>query len=239
VRSEFETVEGPVWPTGSMRFAMRLFTEDGETVEQQLSLDRPGEGLLYSSEAQGPNGPIPGTTVNGEGVPVPYRFLDGGVTFDAAWPWQAGSSDPAMADVLIRDDLEGTVKFLVDPRPIEQRCDEGPAVASARALAQRLRSDPDLETTAPIAMDVGGVDALRMDVTTADGASFCEHPVNSPFVMSGAELAPGYGMRVYLLDLAGAPGRILAITIVAPSADFDRVVGSTAPIIDSLELHAP
>jgi hypothetical protein len=88
-----------------------------------------------------------------------------------------------------------------------------------------------------VAATVGGVEALRIDVVTASGASFCEHPVNSPFVMSDAELSAGYGMGLYLLDLPGKPARILAITIVAPSANFDRAVDTAAPIIDSIEFH--
>ena len=237
VRSEFEVVEGPVWPGGSMRFEIRLVAEDGETVEQHLSLERPRAGLLYGSEATGPEGPIPGTTVDGEDVPVPYRFLDGEVTFFAPWPWQGGNSDEGPWHILIRDDLEATMKVLVDPRPIGTGCNHGPAPANARALARSVRSDPDFVASAPVTVNLGGVDAVWMDVVTATGASSCEHPTNSPFVMSDVELPPGYGMRLYLLDLPGGPARILAIAIGAPSRSFDRAVESAAPVIDSFEFH--
>jgi hypothetical protein len=237
VRSEFEVVEGPVWPEGSMRFTVRLFAEDGETVEQQLSLDRPGGGLLYSSEAEGPDGPIPGTTVDGEGAPVSYRLLDDEVSLQAAWPWHGSSADPGTW-ILGRDDLEANMKLLVDPRPIGRGCTEGSPVADADALARSIRSDPDLKATRPVAVTVGGVEALRMDVSPAAGASSCEHPIDSPLALSGAELAPGYGMRLYLLDLPGGPARILAIAIVAPTANVDRAVEEAAPIVDSIELHA-
>jgi hypothetical protein len=238
-RSEFEIVEGPVWPEGPMRFKVRLFAENGATViEQFLILDGPGRGLRYESETPGPDGDlIPGTTVNGEAVPVAQTFLDGTVTLDVTHPWQGGTSDDGSIFHLVNDEFEGTLKLLVDPRPIGTGCDEDPAAADANALARSVRSDPDLEATRPVEVTVGALDALRMDVVTAAGASFCEHPVGSPFVVSDAELFPGYGMRLYLLDLPGGSERILAITIVAPGANFDRAVETATPIVDSIEFH--
>ena len=46
-RSEFELVDGPVWPEGGMQFEVRLFAENDETVvEQVFSLERDETGRL-------------------------------------------------------------------------------------------------------------------------------------------------------------------------------------------------
>ena len=46
-RSEFELVQGPVWPSGWMEFKVRLFAEGGETVvEQPFVVDRGEDGRL-------------------------------------------------------------------------------------------------------------------------------------------------------------------------------------------------
>jgi hypothetical protein len=237
VRSEFEIVEGPLWPDGPMRFTVRLFTDDGETVEQHLSLEHPDEGLLYESEAAGPEGPFPGTTVNGQVVPVPYSFLDGDVTLHAAYPWHdTWTGDPGPRPTLFLDEYRGSVVLVADPVPTGTGCLEGPAPADAQALARSILSDPDLEATAPVAVTVGGTPALRMDVVAATGASVC-HPVAAPLVVSNTYLW-GDRMRLYLLDLPGGSARILAIAIDAPEAHFERVLEAAAPIVDSIEFHA-
>lgn len=67
-------MNGPVWPSGGMRFEVRLFAENGETVvEQMFSLERDRTGrlrLVYDFEPTGPAGPVPATTENGNAVPV-------------------------------------------------------------------------------------------------------------------------------------------------------------------------
>ncbi len=135
--------------------------------------------------------------------------------------------------------------WVADPRLAETDCQPGPVPADAEALARSIRSDPDFEATAPVAVSLGGTPALRMEVVAVPGATVCEG-WRGPRVVSesdrgwpGMDLAPGSRMRLYLLDLPGGSARILAIAVVAPEARFEQVVEAAAPIFDSFEFHAP
>jgi len=56
----------------------------------------------------------------------------------------------------------------------------------------------------------------------------------------GVALEHGHRMRLYLLDLPeGMSARTLAIAISAPEPDFERVMEGAAPVLDSIEFHAP
>jgi hypothetical protein len=108
-------------------------------------------------------------------------------------------------------------------------------------------------------VSVGGAEALMMDVKIAAGATICapatdggdlETAVLEPvfdldatiFVDNGVATgqATGEWMRLYLFDMPeGSSIRILAIAIVAPESRFESVVEEAAPIIDSIEFHAP
>jgi hypothetical protein len=90
-RSEFEVVEGPLWPDGRMRFKVRLFAENGQTVvEQFFQMDHVDRGLWYEDQTVGSDGSDgPGTTVNGQVVAVPYSLFDGEVTLHMTYPWRA------------------------------------------------------------------------------------------------------------------------------------------------------
>jgi hypothetical protein len=47
-------------------------------------------------------------------------------------------------------------------------------------------------------------------------------------------------MRFYLFDMPeGASMRILAIALTAPASTFERAVEAAAPVLDSIEFHAP
>ena len=88
--------------------------------------------------------------------------------------------------------------LVADPLPVGKGCEHGPAPADAEALALSIRSDPDLEATEPVVVSVGGIDALRMDVVAATGASLCL-AVPAPQVVA----APGPNGRPWF---SGAPG---------------------------------
>jgi len=108
---------------------------------------------------------------------------------------------------LVHPDRDADFGVLAEPLPLKTGCRQGPAPADAEALARSIRSDPDLEATAPVAVGVGGVDALRMDVVAAAGASVCDD-MGTPLVVSGPQLRwhgleRGDRMRLYLLDLPG------------------------------------
>jgi hypothetical protein len=246
-RSEFERVDGPVWPTGSSEFKVRLFADDGTVVEQSFGVVRQEDGRLglgYGFEAGDPP-----TTENGRSVPMPYSFLDGEVTFAAAPPWGVEHEDPAFT-TLTSGTCKGTGacsdNFVVVADPlVETGCEAGPAPAGAGAdaLARSIRSNPDLEAAAPVAVSVGGVDALRMDVVAAPGASVCEMPL---VLAEYVGLLRTDRMRLYLLDLPGGSARTLAIAMIArdpylgaevPERDFEHVVKKAAPIVDSFAFH--
>ncbi|MGH2555700.1 MAG: hypothetical protein ACRDHO_08305, partial [Actinomycetota bacterium] len=94
-RSEFEVVDGWEWPDGGeTRVEVRLFADGGEiVVEQVFRMHRDGTGRLGLQYEFNPRDTAP-TTENGQAVPVQYSFLDGEVTFRAAWPWDHNTGEP-------------------------------------------------------------------------------------------------------------------------------------------------
>ena len=186
-----------------------------------------------------------------EAVAEPYEFLDGQLTFSVARPWDnsvAGwEGGPNMVTLDLHRVYEERFMLVADPLPVGKGCEDGPAPADAEALALSIRSDPDLEATEPVVVSVGGIDALRMDVVAATGASLClsvpapqvvAPPPTAGHLGQGTPLAHGHRMRLYLIDLPGGSARILAIAIIAPDARFEHVVEAAAPIMNSFEFHA-
>lgn len=48
----------------------------------------------------------------------------------------------------------------IDPDPLTGvGCEAGPPAADAEVLVRSIRSNPDVEATAPVATSVGGIDA--------------------------------------------------------------------------------
>ena len=96
-----------------------------------------------------------------------------------------------------------------------------------------------------MAVTVGGIEGLQMDVVAAAGASGCEESP-APQVLTpndgdwtGVGLEHGKRMRLYLLDLPeGLSARTLAIAISAPDASFEHVMEAAESIVDSFEFHA-
>jgi hypothetical protein len=252
-RYETDLLHGPEWPSGWMDFGTRLFASDGTVVEQSFAVIRQedgGLGLVYGY----PVTDVSPTTENGQAVAVPYSFLDGTVTFSAALPWDGaggglGSGQgPTFAAYLGNPGHAERFEIMADPLPVEAGCEPGSAPTDAEALAQSILSDPDLEATVPMAVSVGGIDALQMDVVAAPGASVCARGFGGPLVITDGgddSWAPGWlgqeggRMRLYLLDLPEGSAQILAIAIAAPESEFERVVEAAAPIVDSIEFHVP
>jgi hypothetical protein len=188
------------------------------------------------------------TTENG-----PDEFFNGEVTFDrpGGWrySWARWDFTPTM-ETLILANLNERVALVADPLPVETGCEvgPGPAPVDAEALAQSIRTDPDLEVSEPVAVSVGGIEGMRMDVVAAPGASNCDYE-GWPAVLAAStgtndeghqlvEMPVGSRMRLYLLDLPeGISAGILAIVIAAPESRFDQVVEKAAPIVDSVEFH--
>jgi hypothetical protein len=232
-RSEIKRVQGPEWPTGSFEVQVRLFAEDGTTVEQIFAVVGQEDGrlgLMYGS----PTEPIP-TTENGQAVPVPYSILDGEVTFAAAPPWSDTILEPTHAvlgGVGRGSAMQFTMFAVIADPGTGIGCDSGPAAADAEALVRSIRSNPDFEATAPVAVSVGGSDALQMDVVAAPGARGC-----GPLWSVVGQDSP---TRLYLLDLPdGMSARILAIAISALESEFEYVVRAATPVLGSFEFHTP
>jgi hypothetical protein len=243
-QSEFEVVGGPHWPYGDMELEVRLFADGGDTVvEQRFSLRH--EAGRLGLEYRPTTSDIAPTTENGYPVAAPYGFFDGDVVVRAAHPW----AEHFFFDSALVLDQDGDERLGLagDPLPIETACEPGPAAADADALARSIQSDADFEATAPVPVSIGGIPAVWMDVTTALGASVCEaYP--APMVLKpdddstwrGIALDQGSRMRLYLLDLPEGPSvRVLAIAIVAPESRLEAVAEAAAPILDSIEFHAP
>ena len=246
-RSEFEIVDGPVWPEGRMQLEVRLFTENDETeVEQLFSLERDETGrlrLVYDFQAIEPAGRVPATTENGKAVPVEYRFLDGEVTYRAAYPLQPSQDgyrdrDRLAIEGLLPDDdaPRRVLVFLADPRPLPG-CVAAPAPADAEALARSIGSDPSLEATAPAAVTIGGLSALQMDVVRAP-ARGC-WLLLEPNSAGPDRVVANDRTRLYLLDLPGGSARVLAIAITGDEDSFETLLAWAAPVIDSIEFHTP
>ncbi len=240
-RGEFDVIEGPTWMSGWMRLRVRLFAEGGATVvEQQFDLEPPVEAGRLSLHHRWQWDGAP-TTENGAPVPVQYGFVPGEVTFRAAWPWyrDVGEAQSPRLIILVTGHnvpalYHARLAVVADPRPIGRGCEEGPAPADAESLARSIQADPDLDATAPVAVTLGGLPALRMDVDQAPGASLCDNWGQAMVVTAGIVGEPTR-MRLYLLDLPGGSVRTLAIALTAPKADFERVVEAEAPMLASFE----
>jgi hypothetical protein len=238
-RSEFELVDGPTWPRGGMQFDVRLFAENDETVvEQALSLDRYETGRMqirYGEQA---------TTENGTAVPEEYSLLDGEVTYRAAAPLMPSTDEyrDVAFEGLVPDDF-ALLLMLADPTPFAPSCVEAKAT-DAEGLARIIGSDPKFQTTSPVGVKVGGIPALRMDVVHAPGAANCSWPEGdiseSGWLMKFARTEMEDRARLYLIDLPeGSQARVLALVTITDEDSFERVMEAAAPIIDSIEFHAP
>lgn len=265
-RAEFERVLGIEWPYGWMGFKVRLFAGD-TVVEQLLFMGRP-DGPLLDLEYQ-PDGfatDIAPTTEDGQPVAVPYNFFDGEVTLRAAHPWIMSDygrypfgrlipEGPGVRPTTDGGERNDWDRLVLMADPVGTDCQTGPVTADAEALAESIRSDPDLGATAPVAVSVGGAEALMMDVVIAAGTTItvpadeqgnlCNNGVLSLVFDEDAGmydngfatgLATGDLMRLYLFDVPeGSSMRILVIAIVAPESRFERAVEAAAPVVDSVE----
>ena len=176
--------------------------------------------------------------------PGTCSMLGGEFTFHADRPWGDHAEsylDPRIFWLIGQPDEAG-IEVLANPKA-QASCDASLDVpASAEELIRAIRSNPDLDATAPVAERVGGIDALRLDVTAVPGASTCvagNVPVVSVYNREPAwgTLHPGNRGRLYVLDLPAGSVRTLVIMITAPEAAFERVVQAAAPVVESFELH--
>ena len=126
---------------------------------------------------------------------------------------------------------------------------EGSAPTDAEALARNIGSDPDFEATAPVAVTIAGRSALQMHVVVSPGAGSCSWSAEfdpsvtetSPLLLKRVPFIDGPDRaRLYLLDLPdGSQARVLALVTITDEDSFETVAEAAAPIVNSIEFHAP
>ncbi len=244
-RYEIERVSDPDWPYSGMDFKVRLYANGGTTVvEQEISWSG---GLSMDANT---------TTENGQPFVLSYTSSDGEVSVSAPGSWQMWWPDAAhVADVGVwfgglwgSEDFFGSgerIEF-VDPVAYDAWCAANggspllSAPADAAAIAQEVISDPNFETTAPVAASVGGVEAVSIDVALAPGGEACGiGMIEISRWIHTIGWNPGWRLRLYLVDLPeGMSVQTLAITVVAPGERFDEVIAETTPIIESIAFNS-
>jgi hypothetical protein len=273
-RGEIEPVLGIDWPYGWKAFKVRLFAND-TLVEQLFFFPTESRlGLEYVPDGFGTD--IAPLTEDGEPVAVPYSYFDGEVILQAAHPWifhDPDSYDIPFGRLIPEGQMAPTTDgaqrgdwdefFLIaDPTPagsFARDCQPDTGPADVEALAQSINSYPGLEASSPVAVRVGGVDALMMDVEIAaganitiavnDGGGLCLNSLLYPVFDKNADYsggppsatgqAKGDRMRLYLVDMPeGSSMRTMAI-VIAPESRSERAVKAAAPVVDSVEFHAP
>jgi hypothetical protein len=211
-------------------------------------------GVVWNQGAPPENWADPSTEAGVAG-PGTFTMLHGEVTFRATEPWIAHvesgidprlfflTSGPGLPDRLVT--IDAAIEILVNPLPPDTPCDTLRLPPSAEELVQAIRSNPDLEATAPVTERVGGIHALRMDVVAAPGASIAPcggvgvPVVSVPGRGAWGGVGPASLGRLYVLNLPGGSARTLAILITAPeAASFERAVEAAAPVLESFEFHA-
>jgi Tol biopolymer transport system component len=218
----------------------------GYTLVLDLATDRLYDslGVVWNRGAP-PESWTDASTEAGVDGPGSFSILHGEVTFRTAGFWTDHAEayiDPRLFFLIGSGDAEMTI--LVNPLPPEN-CDSLRVPPSAEELVQAIRSNPDLDATAPVSERVGGIDALRMDVVAAPGASVgpCTADESVDVVYVPGRPWGNVGLselgRLYVLDLPGGSARTLAIWIVAPEeAVFEQALEATAPLLESFEFHA-
>jgi hypothetical protein len=241
------------------------FPEEEDGITYTLFLDVATDRLFDNLGVAWHRGAGPGNAPNATSDssertgPGAFSFLGGEVTFQAASPWGDHAEsylDPRIFWLIGRDEGDAapeqglsrserywqrfplSIEILANPLP-ESSCAAPSGVpGSAEEIVGAIRSNPDLESTAPLTETVGGLDALRLDVAAAPGADACVEAV--PVVtVAGRE---GWGGithdargRLYVLDLPGGSARALAIWITAPQTLFEQAVEAAQPVVDSFE----
>jgi hypothetical protein len=250
-RYEFARLQGPVWPAGWIEYRIRLFAEDETTVEESFIVVRQEDGrlgLMYGVPMASERFP---TTENGRPpVGALYSLLDGEVTFGVATPpWEAvdtGTDAPTFMTFALD---RSSMMVMADPVPVDAACRPGATPADADELVQIIRSNPDVESAAPVAVRVAGLEALRLDVTFGPERGCRELGLGSR-VVDGTRHLIGGVLRLLVVDLPeGMSARVVAIAIAAPdpvqrcepglTPCFDRVMEAATPTLDSLGLDVP
>ncbi len=176
--------------------------------------------------------------------PGTCSMLGGEVSFRADRPWGDHAEsylDPRIFWLIGQPD-EASIEVLANPKA-QASCDAFLDVpASAEELVGAIRSNPGIDATAPVAERIGGVYALRLDVTAVPGASTCVSgniPVVSVYNREPAwgTLHSGIRGRLYVLAPPGGSVRTLVIMITAPEGIFEQTVEAAVPVVESFQFH--
>jgi hypothetical protein len=241
-RYELQSVESPDWTGAEPEFKVRLFADRGTTVvEHSFTVSRNDEARLVLSYLRPPDWSN-GTTQNGQPVGEPYSFLDGEVTFAALWPWDlspmGGWVTPTLTTLSNHDLAGGYFAMVADPRLAGTGCEAGTAPADAEELVRILSSDPDLEVSEPVTVNIAGTEALVIEVGIAADGATCDEGAALLFDTEGdLPLATGDRVRLYVLDVPEGSASVLAIAIIGPEEQFEQVLEAATPIVDSVQLH--
>ena len=116
--------------------------------------------------------------------------------------------------------------------------------AKPAEMAEWLARQAALDTTMPVAVDLGGLQGLRLDVAVRSGASLPCRGDGLPFApflahVDGSGLqwgfSPGNRSRVYLLDLTD--GRTLVIDIVGLGESAEEHLDAGTGIVESIRFR--
>ncbi len=229
-RFEFEIVGEPWWPFGVVTFSVRLFADGGTTVvEQEIYSDWNAgrsagvEGALWISKT---------TTENGQPVPMVFAadgrgIRNGEVTYSSPDPWGWGIYD---------EDVTTGFRSFSDSLVAWFECAQFSVPTGAAAFAQAISTDPNLESTVPVAARVGGFEAVSIDIDLAPGDRLCLAGFGGDYYYRFESQA--LRIRLYLVDVPeGMSMDTLMIAVMAPDGRFAEVVEQIQPVIDSIEFH--
>ncbi len=215
-------------------------------------------GLVRADRTVTPGAtPDPATTETTQAVGASFTSPDGEVSVSLPRRWEEPLWSPTPAAEAVGADVWFGILWpgprfnvdvgnigLVDPVAYDAWCAKKggspllTAPADAAAITRKIISDPDFETTAPVAARVGGVDAVSIDVELAPGGETCGIGMIEIARWIHALWVPSSRLRLYLVDLPeGMSVRTMAITVSAPKGRFDEFIEKTAPIIESIQFH--
>ena len=108
---------------------------------------------------------------------------------------------------------------------------------TAQALADHLMADPYLETSEPVAIEIGGYSGLQLDAT-AEVSADCEIPRTFLWaipVFDNWMLGDGQQARYHLID---ANGEVVVFVLeVGPDGDLEELATLAQPVLDSVLLE--
>ncbi len=246
-RYEIDVVDGPIWPYAFMTFQVRLYADGEATVVEQEIHWNENERFRLDEKT---------TIENGQPIVLSHTSSDGDVTVSTPSTWEV-LWESGVAQLVAPDVWFGLLRPVMEPEASDQEsigfvapvaydawcaANGGAPLLSApgdaAAIAQQVIADPNFETTAPVAVRVGGLEAVSIDAELAPLGRHCGTGITDLSRWIHELWDPGFRLRLYLVDLPeGMSVETLAITVVAPKERFEQFIAETAPIIDSIEFH--